>query len=104
MSSEADLWVALMRLDLSIPGSRSLKDRRQVVKSLRDRLISRFNVSCADVSGSESWGRATLGLAAVSNDRGFLESLCQEIERYAHNDPGALTGRLEKEIFHYEGT
>jgi len=103
MSTESDLWVAVLRLDLSIPGSRSLKDRRQVVKSLRDRLIAKFNVSCADVSPSESWARASLGHAAVSNDRGFLESLCQQIERYARHDPDALAGRIEKDIFHYQG-
>lgn len=78
-----------------------MKDRRQVVKSLRDRIISRFNVACADVSGSESWGRATLGLSTVSNNRTCLQELLDEIERYARNDPGAVAGSCEKDVFSY---
>lgn len=101
MSPSAELWVAVMRLHLAIPGARSLKDRRQVVKSLRGRIASRFNVACADVSGSESWTRAVLGLAAVSNDRAYLQGLLDEIERYARNDPGALIGSCEKDVFNY---
>jgi hypothetical protein len=101
MADSSELWVAVMHFDIAIPGARSLKDRRQVVKSLRDRIISRFNVACADVSGSESWGRASLGLSAVSNDRAFLQSLLDEIERYAQNDPGALLGTCRKDVFNY---
>jgi uncharacterized protein YlxP (DUF503 family) len=42
MPDTSELWVAVMHFDIAIPGARSLKDRRQVVKSLRDRIISRF--------------------------------------------------------------
>ena len=101
MSESAELWVAVMRIHIAIPGARSLKDRRQVVRSLRDRIVSRFNVACSDVSGSESWCRAALGLAAVSNDRAYLQGLLDEIERYARNDPDALAGSFEKDVFNY---
>jgi uncharacterized protein YlxP (DUF503 family) len=101
MSSSAEFWVAVMRVHLAIPGARSLKDRRQVVRSLRDRIINRFNVACADVSKSESWSRAVLGLTAVSNDRAFLQGLLDDIERYARNDPNALAGSFEKDVFNY---
>jgi len=101
MSPSAELWVAVMRIHLAIPGARSLKDRRQVVKSLRDRIVNRFKVTCADVSGTESWSRAALGLAGVSNDRAYLQGLLDDIERYARNDPDALAGTFEKDVFNY---
>lgn len=53
---------------LHIPGAASLKDKRRAVKSLKDRLHNAFNLSVAEVDDLDLWQRATLGLAAVSND------------------------------------
>ncbi|HEV8550109.1 MAG TPA: DUF503 domain-containing protein, partial [Polyangiaceae bacterium] len=62
------MFVGVLRLVLSIPGARSLKDRRQVVKSLKDRVRARLPVSIAEVGELERWQVATLGVAVVSND------------------------------------
>ena len=96
------MWVAVLRLNLAIPGARSLKDRRQAVKSLKERLIQRFSVACAEVDDGESWTRASLGLSACSNEKSYLENLLQEIARYAGNDSGALLGKVEQDIFRFE--
>ena len=95
------MWVAVLRLDLSIPGARSLKDRRQAVKSLKERIQSRFNVCCAEVDDQESWVRASLGVTACANDQDFLKSVAEEIVRYASNDSGVLLGNVERDIFRY---
>jgi len=63
------MFVGLARVVLQIPGARSLKDRRRVVKSLKDRLRARLPVSVAEVGDVEAWQVATLGLAVVSGNR-----------------------------------
>jgi uncharacterized protein YlxP (DUF503 family) len=84
--------VAALTLELSIPHSRSLKDRRQVVRSLKDKLRQGFNVSVAELDESVTWQSATLGVAAVSSSRDYLAGLIAQVERAAtriSNDLGA---------------
>jgi len=59
--------VGVCRLKIHIPGSRSLKDKRSVVKSLIARLRQQFNLSVAEVDDQELWQIATISLACVSN-------------------------------------
>jgi uncharacterized protein YlxP (DUF503 family) len=74
---------ANLTLELSIPLSRSLKDRRQVVRSMKDRLRQGFNVSVAEMDEAITWQRATLGIAAISSSRDYLRGLIQEVEQAA---------------------
>jgi uncharacterized protein YlxP (DUF503 family) len=75
--------IANLTLELSIPLSRSLKDRRQVVRSMKDRLRQGFNVSVAEMDEAITWQRATLGIAAISSSRDYLRGLIQEVEQAA---------------------
>ena len=70
--------VGICTLAIHLPLSRSLKDKRQVLKSLKDRL-RRHNVSVAEVDGQEVWQRAVLGIAAVAGSRPPLERLFESI-------------------------
>jgi uncharacterized protein YlxP (DUF503 family) len=62
------VFVGVARLVIAIPGARSLKDRRRVVKSLKERIRARIPVSLAEVGDLERWQVATLGVAVVSNE------------------------------------
>ncbi len=75
--------IALLTLELHIEAAHSLKDKRQVVRSLKDRLRASFNVSVAEVEPSNIWNRATIGVAAVSDSRGYLDGLMKNVERAA---------------------
>ena len=75
--------IANLTVELSIPLSRSLKDRRQVVRSMKDRLRQSFNVSVAEMDEAVTWQSATLGIAAVSSSRDYLRGLMQEVEQAA---------------------
>ena len=84
--------VAALTLELSIPHSRSLKDRRQVVRSLKDKLRQGFNISVAELDEAVTWQSATIGVAAVSSSRDYLAGLIAQVERAAtriSNDLGA---------------
>ena len=68
-------------VQLYLPESRSLKDKRQVLKSLKDRLHNRFNLSVAEVDFSELWQRSTVAFAIVSNgmdhaDQVIYKAIC----------------------------
>lgn len=65
--------VAVLTVDLYLPGSISLKDKRAILRQLKDRLANKFNISIAEVDHLDKWQRAQLGIAQVSNDYKFLE-------------------------------
>lgn len=71
--------VGLFQVEIYIPGSLSLKEKRFVVKSVKDRLRNRFNVSVAELDGSDTWQRSLLGIALVSNDHQLIESSFNKI-------------------------
>jgi uncharacterized protein len=75
--------VAAMHLELRIEHAHSLKDRRQVVRSLKEKLAHGFNISIAEMDESVTWQSATLGIAAISGSRDYLTGLMQQIERAA---------------------
>jgi uncharacterized protein len=75
--------VALLTLELSIEHAQSLKDKRQVVRSLKDRLRAHFNVATAELDPSSLWNRATIGVVSVSHSRDYLDGLMKNVERQA---------------------
>ncbi len=75
--------IAYLTLELRIEGAHSLKDKRQAVRSLKDRLRNSFNVSVAEIDATELWQRATIGVVSISNSRDYLEGLMNNVEREA---------------------
>ena len=73
--------IAFLTLELSIEAAQSLKDRRQVVRSLKDRLRARFNVAVAELDSAELWNRAPVGVVSISNSRDYLDGLMKNVER-----------------------
>ncbi|MGH9394656.1 MAG: DUF503 domain-containing protein, partial [Terriglobales bacterium] len=65
--------IAVVELEIVIPMAASLKDRRQIVRSLKDRLRHDFNVSVAELDpDADLWQRATIGICAIANDAVYL--------------------------------
>jgi uncharacterized protein len=83
--------VGLSEIMLQIPSASSLKDKRQILRSLIERIRRDFQVSIAEVEDHDLWGNATLGIAAVSNDVGHLESVLAKVR-------SAIDERPELEI------
>ena len=75
--------IAFLTLELHIEAAQSLKDRRQVVRSLKDRLRRSFNISVAELDGAELWNRATIGIVSISHSRDYLEGLIKKVENAA---------------------
>ena len=70
--------IALLTLDIHIPHAHSLKDKRMVVRSLKDRLRSKFNVSVSEVDHQDLWQRSQISVVTVGSDGGFLQKVLQQ--------------------------
>jgi uncharacterized protein YlxP (DUF503 family) len=75
--------IAFLTLELSIEAAQSLKDKRQVVRSVKDRLRAQLNVAVAELDASGIWNRATIGVVSVSSSRDYLDGLMKNVERAA---------------------
>ncbi|MFQ5613933.1 MAG: DUF503 domain-containing protein [Anaerolineae bacterium] len=71
--------IGLLTLELNIPASNSLKDKRQVVRSLTARLRHEFNISVAEVGNLEKWRSAVVAVACVSSDREYAHGLLSRV-------------------------
>ncbi len=77
------MFVGVLSLSFHIPGARSLKDKRQVVRSFRDRVRGRLDVSIAEVAHQDLHQRATFGVAVVSSDAGICDEVLAKVASMA---------------------
>ena len=73
------MTIGVLQLELSIGDAMSLKDKRRVVKSLKDRIAHGHNVSIAEVGALDAHRRSILGIAMVSNDRAYVEGALSKL-------------------------
>ncbi len=73
------MTIGVLQLELSIGDAMSLKDKRRVVKSLKDRIAHGHNVSVAEVGALDEHRRSVLAVAMVSNDRRYVEGALSKI-------------------------
>jgi uncharacterized protein len=93
--------VAQLTLELRIEHAQSLKDRRQVVRSLKDQLRQGFNVSVAEMDDSVTWKSATIGIVAISHSRDYLHGLIHEVELAARRMVNELGAELADSFWDY---
>lgn len=82
--------VGVLTLELRLEHSHSLKDKRHVVKSLKDRLRHKFNVAVAEIDGQDLWQRATVAAVTVSPSHDFAEKVLRSVEDEAASLLGAV--------------
>lgn len=88
------MTVASLTLELMIYGAGSLKAKRQVVRSLRERIRNKFNVSVAEVGEMDAWQRSTIAVAIVSNDQRFANQvLCKIADLVNSNGEVTMVGQ-----------
>jgi uncharacterized protein YlxP (DUF503 family) len=79
--------VGVRTWDLHLAGCQSLKDKRRIVKSLKDRLHQRFNVSAAEVDHQDVWQRAALACSVVTTDRRHAEEVLTACDGLVAGNP-----------------
>ena len=85
------IHVLLLVVECHIPHSRSLKQKRVVIKSLIDRLRARLNASVSETGFLEEWQRSVIALSLVSNNRRYLQQQMETIEQLLSASGGDLT-------------
>ncbi|MCP9438986.1 MAG: DUF503 domain-containing protein [Nitrospira sp.] len=90
--------VGLCTVELFLAESRSLKDKRQVLQSLKDRLRGTFNVSVAEVDGQDLWQKAVLAMACVSNESGHANSVLEQALNVIKGVPVVEVVRAQVEV------
>lgn len=86
--------IARLTLEIEIPHAQSLKDRRQVVRSLKDKLRHSFNLSIAELDDGIVWNRATLGIASISSSTTYLTGQIAQIDKAAQSYAAALSAEI----------
>ena len=74
-------------VELHIPGCASLKEKRHVLRSLKDRLRQRFNVAVGEVDHQDLWQRTTLAIVTVANDAAVVHSVLSHAQRLVEGEP-----------------
>lgn len=90
--------MGLCTVELFISDSRSLKDKRQVLHSLKDRLHGKFNLSVAEVDGQDLWQKAVLGMACVANDGSHVNQVLEQALNLIRGVPAVEVVRTKLEL------
>jgi len=91
--------IGAFEVRLKVMGAQSLKEKRKVLKSLKDR-FSRMNISIAEVDDQDKWQAATIGIALVSNDAGYVNSAIDKIAKSLSELPAVEIINSKVEIMH----
>jgi uncharacterized protein YlxP (DUF503 family) len=90
--------VGLCTVELFIPGSQSLKDKRQVIHGLKDRLRGKFNLSVAEVDGLDLWQKAILGMVCVANESIHVNQVLEQALNLIKSMPVVEVVRTQSEL------
>jgi uncharacterized protein YlxP (DUF503 family) len=85
--------------ELSLPGCASLKEKRSAVRSLKDRLRAKFNVSVAETGFQDVHARAAITIAVVTSDRRMAESMLDKIDDFVDQNARAVIVRVDREVY-----
>lgn len=80
------MTIGVARVTLTLPGAQSLKDKRQVVKSLLARLQNRFNVSASEIEQQDRWGVAVIGITCASTDARHADEMLGNALRFVESN------------------
>lgn len=93
------MTIAVARITLFLGESHSLKEKRMVLRRVKDLVKGKFNVSIAEVADHDLWQRAVLGLTLVGTDRRFCESALDEVLRFISGHANVMKEEQEIQTF-----
>lgn len=90
--------VGVLRVELSLPGSHSLKDKRRLLRSLLDRLHQTFNVSAAEIDHQDHWRHAELGVSCVSSSSAHANAVLSKVLTVVEREAEIVVTGVELEL------
>jgi len=91
--------IGTCQIRVALDGARSLKDKRRIIKALKDRLRNAFNISISEVGSNDFWQTADLGIAVVANETRFCQSVLSKVVDHVRLFRGCRVVEYETEIF-----
>ena len=88
--------IGLLEMEFSIPEARSLKDKRSVIKSLKDRIAGKMNVSVAEIDHQDQWQRSRFAFVTVAAEKHIVESRMAELRDRLLSDPRYVIMGMEQ--------
>ena len=92
------MFVGIVRIELHLPAAASLKDKRAVVRALKERIRQRVQAAVAEVDHQDLWQRAALGVAVVSGERRQVDSMLQKVRSLVESTYGAQLLEWEEQL------
>jgi len=92
--------IGALSVTLQVPDSTSLKEKRQVVRSITARLRNTFNVAVAEVGDQNLWQSAIIGIVCISGDSRHADEMCQKVLKFVDDDGNALVLASRFELVH----
>ena len=93
--------VGICRVTLMVPESHSLKEKRMVLRRIKDKVSNKFNCAIAEVGDQDNWQSAQVGFAVVSNEHGFTQAMVQKILQYIEDLSVAKVIDDEQDFLNY---
>lgn len=94
--------VGILRMELFLcNGPNSLKEKRHIVKRLKDRILSKFDVSISEVAEQDLWQKSVLGVSFVSGNKILVESVLQKVISSVESEPAVEIVNVNSEIQHF---
>ena len=81
--------IGILQVQLRMEGSHSLKDKRMVLKSIKDRHRHRFNIAVAEIGDQDLWQSSLLGVATIGNDKRYVNGLLTKVETWIERNGNA---------------
>ena len=98
---EEPIFVGVLRLVIAVPGARTRKDRRQVVRSISDRVRHRFKVAVHEIDPGQRPTRAVLCITTSGNDGRLIRSILDQIADFAGKSPIAVLSGIDVDVFRW---
>jgi uncharacterized protein YlxP (DUF503 family) len=92
------LIIGYIRLELDILEAFSLKDKRRVLKSLKERIKNKFNVSISEIDYKDIWNRSLIAVATVSDDSSYVDKQLSEVINFIENIHTVSIMSIKQEI------
>jgi len=93
--------VGVVRIEFHVNEAQSLESKRQVLRSIKDRLVSRFDCAASEVGSQDLWQKCELGIAIVSLDAKGADQKLRKVEEFVQQNPSVSVISVDREIFQF---
>lgn len=91
------MFIIYCSVNLRIPMAQSLKDKRNILKSLLSKCKNKFNIAVAEIDKNESWKNAVIGIVAISNEKDHLDRTMNQVIAFIEDFNGVILGKYSTE-------